>query len=154
MSGITATYKKYPLEFKRPSGTSRGILTRKTSWLLFLSHAGNPGRTGVGECSLIKGLSIDDRPDFEARLAQCCRELSLSGRASSELLQGFPSIRFGMETALLDLEAAEEKILFPSDFTLGKASMPINGLVWMGDMDFMKEQEAIMLEIIDIVINV
>jgi len=32
------------------------------------------------------------------------------------------------------------RILFPSSFTLGKTAIDINGLVWMGEFDFMKRQ--------------
>ena len=140
MSGLKATYKKHALEFKRPGGTSRGVLTSKDSWYVLLSSADKPGRIGIGECSLIRGLSIDDRPDFEEQLSLCCQALSQSGQVDPGLLAGFPAIRFGIETALLDLAGQKEKVLFPSDFTRGKASIPINGLVWMGDIDFMKQQ--------------
>jgi len=140
MSGITATYKKHSLLFKRPGGTSRGVLTRKDSWFVFVRSDDKPGRTGVGECSLISGLSIDDRPDFEKRLALCCRELSETGRTDEALLKGFPAIRFGIESAFLDLHADQEKILFPSAFTEGRSSIPINGLIWMGNLEFMKQQ--------------
>ena len=73
MQGITATYKKFTLTFKRPGGTSRGILTTKDSWFIVLRSPGPEGRTGVGECSLIPGLSPDATPEFENRLAQCLR---------------------------------------------------------------------------------
>lgn len=146
MSAYTATYKKYPLNFKKPSGTSRGVLKQKDSWFIFLSDTRKPGRTGIGECSLIRGLSIDDRPDFEKTLDLCCQSLTGSGKADEDLLAGFPAIRFGLETALLDLEAEKERILFASDFTLGKSSIPINGLIWMGDTGNMKQQVREKLE--------
>jgi len=41
---------------------------------------------------------------------------------------------------LLDLAAKGSKKLFLSDFTDGITGIPINGLVWMGDKDFMEKQ--------------
>ena len=140
MSDLKATYRKYTLRFKRPGGTSRGILTTKDSWFVFLIDKRIPGRTGIGECSLISGLSIDDSPGFEGRLDHCCRRYSEEGTVDPALLKGFPAIRFGFEMAQLDLYAEQERILFPSGFTSGRDVIPINGLVWMGDPGFMKQQ--------------
>ena len=134
-----ASFKKYILQFKHPSGTSRGILTEKVSWFIFLSSHQNPEITGVGECGPLKGLSIDDRIDFENKLVEVCTNPNdfLNNR---ETLNDFPSIRFGLEMALLDLKQGGEKVLFPSAFTQGKDSISINGLVWMGSYDTMLEQ--------------
>ena len=52
---------------------------------------------------------------------------------------GFPSISFGLETALLDLANGGQRIIFRNDFLSGR-QLPINGLIWMGDMDFMMDQ--------------
>ena len=57
---LKGTYKKYTLHFKQPSGTSRGIITSKDSWFLFLYNDFEPEIVGIGECGLLKGLSIDD----------------------------------------------------------------------------------------------
>ncbi len=37
---LKASYKKYILDFKRPSGTSRGIMTEKETWFLILEENG------------------------------------------------------------------------------------------------------------------
>lgn len=55
-------------------------------------------------------------------------------------LKEFPSIQFGLEQALLSLESHSGFDLFPSDFTSGKKSIPINGLIWMGNEKFMRDQ--------------
>jgi len=140
MSEYIAKYVKHTLNFKRPSGTSRGILKNKDSWFILISSPTNPARFGIGECSLIKGLSIDDKPNFADKLIQCCDDISSSGKVRYDKLSDFPAIHFGLETALLDLEAKKERVLFPSAFTEGRSSIPINGLVWMGDIEFMKQQ--------------
>ena len=54
---MQAIYRKYILDFKRPSGTSRGVLTQKETWFLIL---GENGKKGIGECGILRGLSIDD----------------------------------------------------------------------------------------------
>ena len=134
---MKATYKKYILNFKRPSGTSRGILTEKETWFLLLE--GN-GKIGVGECGLLRGLSIDDRPDYEEKLQWVCQNIHLGKDKLWDELIEFPSIQFGLEMAFLSLQAISPFELFPSEFTKGNEAITINGLVWMGDEAFMKQQ--------------
>lgn len=134
---MKATYKKYILDFKRPSGTSRGILTQKETWFIILAHE---GKKGIGECGILRGLSADDRPDYEEKLQWVCNNIHLGKDKLWELLVDFPSIQFGVEMAFLSLEAQNPFILFPSQFTTAEKAIPINGLVWMGDEAFMKQQ--------------
>ncbi|PTX42335.1 o-succinylbenzoate synthase [Christiangramia gaetbulicola] len=134
---MTADYKRYMLKFKRPSGTSRGVLTEKETWLLKISDADN---FGIGECGILRSLSYDDRPDYEDKLKWVCDNINLGKDMLWEELREFPSIQFGVEMAFKSLNAEDPFILFPSDFTSGKSSIPINGLIWMGDKAFMKEQ--------------
>lgn len=134
---MLATYKKYILKFKRPSGTSRGVMTEKETWFLFLE---NNGKTGIGECGILRTLSIDDRPDYEDKLKWVCDNIHLGKEQLWEELIEFPSIQFGVEMAFLSLESETPFELFPSAFVAGKDDMPINGLVWMGDQNFMKQQ--------------
>ncbi len=134
---MTADYKRYMLKFKRPSGTSRGVLTEKETWLLKISEADN---FGIGECGILRSLSYDDRPDYEEKLNWVCNNINLGKDMLWEELREFPSIQFGVEMAFKSLNADDPFILFPSDFTSGKSSIPINGLIWMGDKGFMKDQ--------------
>jgi o-succinylbenzoate synthase len=134
---MQATYQKYILNFKRPSGTSRGVLNTKETWFLILEQ---DGRRGIGECGILRSLSIDDRPDYEEKLRWTCENIHLGVNVLWEHLREFPSIQFGVEMAFRSLEASSPFILFPSEFTEGKAAIPINGLVWMGEKDFMREQ--------------
>ena len=134
---MKATYKKYILNFKRPSGTSRGVMTEKETWFLLLEEN---GITGIGECGLLRGLSIDDRPDYEEKLQWVCENIDLGkDKLWNELIE-FPSIQFGVEMAFLSLQSKSPFELFPSTFTEGKDNMLINGLVWMGEESFMKTQ--------------
>lgn len=134
---MQAKYKQYFLKFKRPSGTSRGVLTSKESWFLILNEG---DKTGIGECGLLRSLSIDDRPDYEEKLKWVCDNISLGPETLCNSLNEFPSIQFGVEMAFSSLKAEHPFILYPSEFTKGFGSIPINGLVWMGDKNYMKEQ--------------
>ena len=132
---MIARLKKHVLNFKRPSGTSRGILNSKESWFLILEEK---GIYGIGECSILSGLSHDDRPDYEQQLQLFCE--AVNKQLPLPNLLEWPSIRMGYEMALRSLKAKDPYVLFPSDFTSGQAKIPINGLVWMGKADFMEEQ--------------
>lgn len=136
---MIATFQKHILNFKRPSGTSRGVLNTKETYFLILKNDEN---IGVGECGLLRGLSIDDRPDYEAELNGVCENIALGVNEVDlyEALTEFPSIQFGVEMAFKSLQSKTPFELFSSEFTRGEAAIPINGLVWMGDKDFMKQQ--------------
>jgi o-succinylbenzoate synthase len=135
-----ASYKKYLLEFKQPSGTSRGVLTEKPTWFIKIWDDANPAVMGIGECSILKFLSIDDVENYEDILADVCRNIQEYTEDLNNKLSSFPSIIFGIETAILDLKNGGKRILFPSAFTDGFEGIPINGLIWMGNIGFMKEQ--------------
>ncbi len=134
---IKATYKKYILNFKRPSGTSRGVLTEKETWFIILEQN---DKWGIGECGILRTLSVDDRPDYEEKLKGVCDNIHLGEEKLWQELTEFPSIQFGVEMAFRSLGSESPYLLFPSAFTKGEKSIPINGLVWMGDEQFMKQQ--------------
>ena len=133
---MKAKFQQYILNFKQPSGTSRGILNTKETYFLEIS---DNGKTGTGECSLFRGLSYDDVPDYEQKLHWLCNNINEDFEILKENLSQFPSIIFGLEQALANLNQ-EENIYFPSDFTEGKDFIKINGLIWMGNADFMQSQ--------------
>lgn len=134
---MNAKYYKHILEFKRPSGTSRGILKKKETWFIVLS---NGVKQGIGECGILRTLSIDDRPDYEDKLKWVCKNIHLGVNELWEKLIEFPSIQFGVEMAFKSLESNSPFLLFPSAFSKGDAPIPINGLIWMGDKEFMSQQ--------------
>lgn len=134
---MNATYHKYILDFKKPSGTSRGVLTQKETWFLILEK---DKKKGIGECGILRGLSCDDRPDYEEKLQWVCSNIHLGEKLLWEALIDFPSIQFGVEMAFLSLSSSTPFLLFESDFTLSKKSILINGLIWMGDAQNMKQQ--------------
>lgn len=132
-----ATYHKYLLNFKVPGGTSRGVLKNKETYFLKLK---NEQGYGIGECGLFKGLSHDDRPDYEEKLQWLCDHIEEDTNVLLEKLRDYPSIQFGLEQALLSLSSNDPFELFPSSFSRGDDEIPINGLIWMGNEDFMMQQ--------------
>ena len=134
---MKATYHKYTLNFKRPSGTSRGVMNEKETWFIIIEE-GN--KKGIGECGILRGLSADDRDDYEEKLQWTCNNIHLGEKTLWEALLAFPSIQFGVEMAFRSLNSETPFMLFPSNFTTGEKSIAINGLVWMGEPEFMKQQ--------------
>jgi o-succinylbenzoate synthase len=134
---MKATFQKHILNFKQPSGTSRGILRTKETFFLFIS---NESSEGIGECGLFRGLSIDDRDDYVEKLQWLCENINSEKELLLLQLTEFPSIQFGLEQALKSLESKDKFQLFPSNFTEGIDSIPINGLIWMGSDQFMHQQ--------------
>lgn len=134
---ITATFHKYLLNFKQASGTSRGVLRTKETFFLVLSDNQNEG---IGECGLFRGLSVDDKPNYEEKLTWVCKNINLGLQTLLAEVIDFPSIQFGLEQAFLSLKSKDGFTLFPSDFTSQKEPIFINGLIWMGDKAFMKSQ--------------
>ena len=134
---MKATYKKYILNFKQASGTSRGILKTKETFFLKIE---NDSSVGIGECGLFRGLSIDDRSDYEEKLNWLCKNIELNEDVLLNELIEFPSIQFGLEQALLSLKSNDSFELFPSNFTKSRDKISINGLIWMGSETFMKKQ--------------
>ena len=147
---LIAEYLPYNLFFRFPAATSRGVLMEKAVYYIRVLDPNCPECAGIGECGALPGLSPDDLPDYEMRLRQ-----ALQGLMTSEFDGGMdkafelahhcagldlPSIRFGLETALLDLYGGGRRQLFEGSFANGESRIPINGLVWMGDAGFMAAQ--------------
>lgn len=133
---MKASFKKYTLQFKQPSGTSRGVYTTRDVWYIFL----NDGTyTGIGECAPLPDLSNESPRQMSRKLLQVCDEINYFTQLPEDL-NLWPSIRFGLESALLDLKNGGQQILYPSAFTQGQQGIPINGLIWMGSSEFMKQQ--------------
>jgi o-succinylbenzoate synthase len=140
---MKASFQKYILNFKQASGTSRGVLHTKETFFLKLVEK---NKLGIGECGLFKGLSCDDKPDYEDKLNWLCENIHQNKEFLLEELMEYPSIQFGLEQALLSLKSENMFELFPSKFTKSKDAININGLIWMGSEAFMKKQISDKLE--------
>ena len=125
------------LHFKQPAGTSRGVYTTRKIWLIHLSDGQH---TGVGECAPLPDLSCDALLDSEyaSILNKICKDFCQSGDIDYDFLRDYPSMLFGLETALLNLQNGDR--LFDTAFTRGEVGIPINGLVWMGNHDEMLQR--------------
>lgn len=133
---LEAKFEKYILEFKNPSGTSRGVLKKKSTYFMHLSKG---AFRASGEANLFKGLSADDTPDYEEKLKEVCVNIEVYAKNYQETLVDYPSIRFALEQALLKLNNLHD-LCFDNAFSRGEAGIPINGLIWMGSEQFMQEQ--------------
>ena len=135
-----ASIEKYTLNFIKPSGTSRGVLTTKDSWFIRVWKSENPAFKGIGEASIIKTLSPDWSDDYPFIIQKVADNINDYVPNLHEELVNYPSIIFAIETALKDLENGGKGLLFSSPFTNKKAPIKINGLIWMGDEAYMLEQ--------------
>lgn len=147
---MKATFEKHTLQFKFDAGTSRGVLKSRDTYFVRIIDTINPNIVGVGEASPLSGLSVDDRPDFEEKLMHICQEISgielqkditwLLNLADEFVPENLPSIKFAFEAALLDWYYGGKRLVYDNAFSRGEQSILINGLIWMGDKDFMLKQ--------------
>jgi len=135
---ISATYVSHSLVFKRPAGTSRGILHQKDCWYIRLH--GEQKKVGWGEVSFIPGLSVEDPGEIEIQIDHVCKLINRGELDPGSELPALPGVQFALETALLDLKQRGSRILFPSKFTRGLDGISTNGLIWMGDRSQLKQQ--------------
>ena len=127
------------LHFKQPAGTSRGIYNTRKVWYIEISSMENPSIKGIGECAPLPNLSCDDVPQYEEVLQQVCSRVAREGNIPTESLRNYPSILFGLETALRHYETGS-LALWDTPFSRGEAGIPINGLIWMGNFEEMYRQ--------------
>lgn len=138
---ITLEWTKKNLQYHRPIGTSRGILADKPSWYLIARNVATRRIVALGECSPIPGLSVDNLENIENTLEEICKTHFLDVfDYDAHSLNEYPCLEFGLECLRHDLNHEKDGILFPSGFTEGSLTIPINGLIWMGNLDFMLEQ--------------
>lgn len=144
---LTLTYDRITLQFTFRAGTSRGVMTEKVSWIIRVSH---DQAEGYGEAGPLPGLSVDTGLDMEAALNVLSEQLSQltlprSEQGCLELAhtlchEDWHALRFALESALIDLLNGGRRVLFNTSFTRGDHPIPINGLIWMGSPDFMRQQ--------------
>jgi len=111
---MKAYFFKHNLEFNNPAKTSRDVLYKKPTWFIVIE---NQNKIGIGECSIIPGLSIDKLDGIESKLEYICRIISLEKNLDPNELIGYPAVKFALETAQKDLVL--EKLLIPISIGLG-----------------------------------
>ena len=140
MRKITITSKL--LHFLQPAGTSRGVYNTRLSFYLRLTSDEQPDVVGVGECATLPDLSCDAMPpnDYERKLRTFCDEYERTGVIDYEAMRTYPSMLFGLETAVVQFNAKGSLNFFDTPFGRGEEGIPINGLVWMGTFEEMFER--------------
>ena len=140
MRKITITSKL--LHFLQPAGTSRGVYNTRLSFYLKLTSDEQPDVVGVGECATLPDLSCDAMPpnEYERKLRTFCDEYERTGVIDYEAMRAYPSMLFGLETAVAQLNAKGSLNFFDTTFGRGEEGIPINGLVWMGTFEEMFER--------------
>ena len=137
---LEADFHKYILKFKSPVGTSRGVYYERVSWFISIWDEASPEVRGIGECAPLPGLSPELETDLAEHLLDLCRNVANADAWLYDHHPGYSSCRMGLETALADFRSGGRHIIYPSDFTNGRKIIAINGLIWMGDRDFMRRQ--------------
>ena len=131
------------LHFKQPACTSRGIYTERRSWFVEIEEE---DRRGLGECAPLPDLSCDalPAPVYNKVLRHFCDQVEATGVIDYEQMRDYPSMLFGLETALLALRSPYPSstlpILFDTPFSRGETGIPINGLIWMGSYEEMLQR--------------
>lgn len=140
MRKITITSKL--LHFLQPAGTSRGVYNTRLSFYLKLTSDEQPDVVGVGECATLPDLSCDAMPpnEYERKLRTFCDEYERTGVIDYEAMCAYPSMLFGLETAVAQFNAKGSLNFFNTPFGRGEEGIPINGLVWMGTFEEMFER--------------
>src|SRR5262245_55630302 len=93
LTNLQAYFVPRIFHFKKPGVTSRGILHERQSWFLVVHQKDRSEIKGIGECAPLKGLSIDDRPDFEQKLKTVCEEINSYSFWLGDGLKDFPAIK-------------------------------------------------------------
>lgn len=137
---FTSSYHPYTLYFKQPVGTSRGVLQARRVFFIRLARMDDPEIAGWGECGPVPGLSQDDRPDFEAQVAQVCAAIHGGQMPQALALTDWPALAFGVEMALRDLEHGGNFTIYATPFRQGEWTLPTHGLIWMGSAADMLSQ--------------
>ncbi len=141
----------YTLHFHKPAPTSRGALTTRDIWFVRAWDDRAPAIPGWGEAGPLPGLSRDDRADFGDAAARFCAAFSRAGYGAAtdalaavrEIGASWPSLAFGVETALLDLAGGGRQILWETPFARGETGLPTHGLIWMDTPDgILRQVEA------------
>jgi O-succinylbenzoate synthase len=151
---LRARFVRKTFHFTFVARTSRGIMKDRTSWFVIFTDDRQPGVQGIGECAPLPGLSgewTDKYEDKVSALVNTINQLNIETVPSSlaevrafiaahlHIGDNDASVLTGAEMGLLDLAHGGHRKIFESSFNEGKP-IPINGLIWMGGMDFMLQQ--------------
>ena len=128
---------KHQLQFKTSGGTSRGVLRHKDSWLIQISK---DDQYGIGECSIIEGLSPESPQIVQNILEQIPQYLNEGKEFLLQRYSKAPAVQFAIEMAFSGLDSHHPLMHFDTQFIHQQQMIPINGLIWMGDVEAMMTQ--------------
>lgn len=134
---MKAKHYIHTLQFISPVKTSRNTLATKDAHFIIIEEN---GIQGIGECGMLQGLSYDDRPDFVGKIEWACANINQGLDKLYAALMEWPSIQFALEQAFAQLNKGGKAMFFDTPFSRGKAGIPINGLIWMGDEKYLTQQ--------------
>ncbi len=127
------------LKFIKPVKTSRNSFEEKNHWVIKIWNKKNPDCVGIGEAAPLELLSPDFRDNLGSIIEGFLLELA-ENKAIEELdLEPFPSVKFAIECAFLDLRNGGKQVYFESNYLSGSPIL-INGLVWMNELDEMLKE--------------
>ena len=146
----------HTLKFLRPARTSRGVYTDRKVWyvilssqpiaeenlqdLLYNTNCWGGNKIGIGEIAPLYDLSCEYDANFEEKIKESCAKCISPEGINVECIREYPSICFGLETAWLSFCSQDGITLFDTSFSQGIQPLRINGLIWMGNIDFMRQQ--------------
>ncbi len=144
--GYQFSIRRKTFRFTFDARTSRGRMHDRTSWFIVIRHTQNPQPVGIGECAPLSGLSREPVSELDTLLPDLLVKLNAKGQFSEELINKevpaeWSAVRLALEMAWLDLQHGGHRLVFRNRFIQGQP-LPINGLIWMGEMDFMLKQVA------------
>ena len=131
------SYIRHQLQFKTPGGTSRGVLRHKDSWLIQISK---DDQHGIGECSIIEGLSPESPHIVQNILEEIPQYLNEGKEFLLQRYSKAPAVKFAIEMAFSGLDSHHPLLHFDTQFIHQQQMLPINGLIWMGDVKAMMTQ--------------
>ena len=118
------------LQFNKPAKTSRDVLFTRDSWILQLTDSvGNV--VGVGEVAPLWGLSKETKEEVITELSR----LSLSEKCNEDT-STLSSVQCAIDAALAGYHSGRKDFPFLPKKELH--AIPINGLIWMNEIEAMR----------------
>ncbi|MBK5279428.1 MAG: o-succinylbenzoate synthase, partial [Bacteroidia bacterium] len=150
---------KKTFHFRFDARTSRGTIKERHSWFIKVWDESNAACFGIGECGPLPGLSAEINTEEEVQkvvdkinggqlqlpVASDLKMLSQFFDKNFLFIEENSALIFALETALLDLINGGIRTIFKNEFIKGQP-IPINGLIWMGGLDFMLQQIEIKIQ--------
>lgn len=127
----------FKLKFKYPIQTSREKLYVKKTYFLKWKYQNT---TFISECPYFQGLSFESEDLVIKKMNWLCNNLFLDQEEIVDNLKNTSSVLFSYEQIVHLLNSKNPYLYFPSHFTNHTDSIKINGLIWSGKLDFIKQQ--------------